>query len=79
MQEIPTKKSFQQAHSTHPALTPKQQLHRYIWICVGLFALFLASFPIAYLRVSNSGEYDSGPLNSFTKEQSQYSESEAEN
>ena len=49
----------------------KRQMHRYIWVCVGVFISFLATFPLAYWRVSNSDKYDGLPFNSFNWEDSQ--------
>ena len=74
MQKIPVK-----MQSTKPTLYTKQQLHKYVWICVGCLLLFLVSFPVACLRVSNSGKFDSGPFNSLTKDQPQKSDFQTPN
>lgn len=52
----------------------KQELHKYVSICVGCLLLALATFPLAYWRVSRSGKYNSGAFNSLSSEQSQKSE-----
>ncbi|NEQ36863.1 MAG: hypothetical protein F6K40_11465 [Okeania sp. SIO3I5] len=49
----------------------KQKLHKYVSICVGLLLLMLATFPIAYLRVSSSGKYNGGAFNSLTLEENE--------
>ncbi|MBP0030540.1 hypothetical protein PN466_08230 [Roseofilum reptotaenium CS-1145] len=54
----------------------RQKLHKYVFICVGVLGLFLATFPLAYWRVAQSDQFNSGPFNSLTPEQSQKSEFE---
>ncbi|NEQ76155.1 MAG: hypothetical protein F6K23_25830 [Okeania sp. SIO2C9] len=49
----------------------RQKLHKYVSICVGLLLLMLATFPIAYLRVSGSGKYNGGAFNSLTLEENE--------
>lgn len=52
-------------------LRQRQKLHKYVSICVGLLLLMLATFPIAYLRVSGSGKYNGGAFNSLTLEENE--------
>ncbi|NEO84028.1 MAG: hypothetical protein F6J87_07195 [Spirulina sp. SIO3F2] len=59
--------------NTHP-VSPKQHLYKYVAIYIGLGLLALATFPIAYWRVSQSSKYDAGPFNTLTPEQSQKSD-----
>ena len=49
----------------------KQAMHKYVWVCVGVFFLFLATFPTAYWRVSQSEKYNGGPFKSLDWEDSQ--------
>lgn len=56
------------------SIQKKQQLHKYVWICMGCLFLMLGTFPLAYWRVSRSGKFDAGAFNSLTREQSQKSE-----
>ena len=55
-------------------IVPRQKLHKYVAICMGCFLLALATFPLAYWRVSRSGKYNAGAFNSLTPEQSQKSD-----
>ena len=48
-------------------------LHKYVLICVGSLFLFIASFPIAYWRVSQSDKYDGLPFKSLELEDHQKS------
>ncbi|MGK7872331.1 MAG: hypothetical protein AB4426_03130 [Xenococcaceae cyanobacterium] len=48
-----------------------RQMHKYILVCVGAWLLFIATFPIAYLRVSQSGKYTGTPFKSLTWDDSQ--------
>lgn len=56
------------------SVSPRQQLHKYVSICVGCLLLVLATFPLACWRVSQSGKYNAGFFNSWTPEQNQKSE-----
>lgn len=49
----------------------KRQLHFYVFLCVGVFLACVATFPLAYLRVSNSEPYQGSPFKSLTWEESQ--------
>lgn len=49
----------------------KRKLHFYVFLCVGVFLACVATFPLAYLRVSNSEQYNEGPFKSLTWEESQ--------
>ena len=42
-----------------------RQMHKYVLIFVGIWILFVATFPIAYLRVSRSAKYEGGPFKSL--------------
>ena len=44
----------------------KRQMHLYVFICVGVFLTFVVTFPLAYLRVSNSEKYEGIPFKSLT-------------
>lgn len=48
-----------------------RQLHKYVLICVGVWLLFVATFPLAYLRVSRNEKYAGTPFKSLTWEESQ--------
>lgn len=69
MQELTTEKQ-----KVNPASYPRQKLHKYVLICLVSLIAIIASFPLAYLRVSFSEKYNAGPFNSLTPEQSQKSE-----
>ena len=49
----------------------KQAMYKYVWICAGVFFLFMATFPMAYLRVSQSEKYNGSPFKSLDWEDSQ--------
>ena len=59
---------------TTKTCSQKQELHKYVSICLGCLLLALATFPLAYWRVSRSGKYNAGAFNSLSSEQSQKSE-----
>ena len=59
-------------------IVPRRKLHKYVAICIGCFLLALATFPLAYWRVSRSGKYNAGALNSLSPEQSQKSQFESD-
>ncbi len=50
-----------------------QELHKYVLGLVGIWILFVVSFPVAYLRVSRSEKYSGSPFKSLTWEQAQIS------
>ncbi|MBE9045867.1 hypothetical protein IQ255_15885 [Pleurocapsales cyanobacterium LEGE 10410] len=50
--------------NTKPPATPLQ-LHKYVWLLLGVFGLFVASFPVAYFRVAQSQEFQDLPLKSI--------------
>lgn len=56
------------------AVPERRGLHRYVVIVVGLLGVMLATFPLAYMRVSNSSKYTDGPFNSLELDQSQKSD-----
>ncbi|MDJ1185523.1 hypothetical protein [Roseofilum casamattae] len=58
------------------SLSERQKMHKYVLVCAGVFVLFVASFPLAYWRVSRSGKFNAGPFNTLTPEQSQKSQFE---
>ena len=41
------------------------QLHKYVWLLLGVFGLFVVSFPTAYFRVARSQEFEDLPLKSI--------------
>jgi len=43
-------------------------MHKYVLILVGISALFLFTFPTAYLRVARSDQFSNIPLKSLTLE-----------
>jgi hypothetical protein len=43
----------------------KVELHKYVWGLVGIFGLFFASFPLAYVRVANSDSFEQQPVRSI--------------
>lgn len=49
----------------------KQAMHKYVWICVSVWLLCVATFPLAYLRVSESEKYNGGPFKSLRWDESQ--------
>ena len=49
----------------------KQTMHKYVWICVSVWLLCVATFPLAYLRVSESEKYNGGPFKSLRWDESQ--------
>lgn len=49
----------------------KEQMHKYVGICLGALLVFIATFPIAYYRVSQSGKYNGGAFNTQKWEDSQ--------
>ncbi|MGK7874336.1 MAG: hypothetical protein AB4426_13800 [Xenococcaceae cyanobacterium] len=51
--------------------TPRSKMDKYVLICVVGWLLFVATFPLAYLRVWRSEKYTSGPFKSLTLEESQ--------
>ncbi|HAC64620.1 MAG TPA: hypothetical protein DCF68_14070 [Cyanothece sp. UBA12306] len=55
-------------------VTSRGKLDKYVGICLWLFFLIVGTFPLAYLRVSQSGKYNAGAFNSFGFEESQKSE-----
>lgn len=67
------RENTRETYSNH-AFSRKQELHKYVSICVGCLILALATFPLAYWRVSHSGKYNAGAFNSLSSEQSQKSE-----
>lgn len=46
-------------------------LHKYVLICVGCFLMIIATFPLAYYRVSMSEKYGGEPFKSFSEEDAQ--------
>ena len=48
-----------------------QQLHKYIWGVTAIFSLFVASFPVAYIRVAQNQKFDRQPLNSISWSENQ--------
>ena len=44
---------------------PVKHMHHYVLIFFGLWVLFIATFPIAYLRVSRNDKYNGGPFKSL--------------
>ncbi len=53
-----------------PKNTPRS-LHRYILILVGLWGMFLVSFPLACARVARSEKFDDQPLKSISWSENQ--------
>ena len=46
-------------------------MHKYVVGLVAIWLLFIASFPLAYLRVSKSGKYGGNAFKSLTWAESQ--------
>jgi len=44
---------------------PNPNLSKYVWICLGCLFLAVASFPIAYWRVSQNENYEKNPFHSL--------------
>ncbi|WP_299490187.1 hypothetical protein [Acaryochloris sp. IP29b_bin.137] len=51
--------------------TSVRPLHKYVVFGVGLWFLFIVTFAIAHLRVSQSGKFNGLPLKSLTESQPQ--------
>ncbi|HBL59832.1 MAG TPA: hypothetical protein DDZ80_15555 [Cyanobacteria bacterium UBA8803] len=45
-----------------------RQIHKYVLILVGIWTLFAATLPIAYLRVSQSDKFSGTPFKSMNLE-----------
>lgn len=46
--------------------SPNPNLYKYVWICLGCLFLIVASFPIAYWRVSQEQkDYQGSPFRSL--------------
>ena len=55
--------------STHKPIEEKKnqvkKMHHYVLIFFGIWVLFIATFPIAFLRVSSHEKYNGGPFKSL--------------
>ncbi|WP_019505098.1 hypothetical protein [Pleurocapsa sp. PCC 7319] len=49
----------------------KRGLYKYVWGLVGIWLLFLATFPVACFRVAQSEKFEGQPLKSMTWEENQ--------
>ena len=49
-------------HHSDRRIYEKRKMHKYVVICLGVFFIFVATFPLAYLRVSRSEKYHGGPF-----------------
>lgn len=70
-------RNSQQRASHKPSLSINKSsriplsLHRYIWVLVGVWGLFLVSFPVAYIRVAQSEKFGEQPLKSINWSENQ--------
>ena len=51
-------------------LTPRD-LHKYVWTLIGVWILFLATFPLACWRVARNEKFGDLPLNSIDRSENQ--------
>lgn len=51
-----------------------QQLHKYVLFLAGIWTLFVVTFPLAYLRVSQSDKFAGTPFKSLSLDAQLYSQ-----
>ncbi len=55
--------------------TSSKQLHKYVWMLVGVFSLMAVSYPVAMFRVSHKEKFHGFHVKSLTMEGKLYADS----
>ncbi len=55
-------------HQTVKPVSTAQSMHKFVWLCLGVFALFVVTVPIAITRVSQMEKFKGSHVKSMTDE-----------
>jgi hypothetical protein len=55
-------------HKTTKSMSTAQSMHKFVWLCLGVFALFVVTVPIAITRVSQMEKFKGSHVKSMTEE-----------
>lgn len=74
LEETKQQQSAQQINNTQQTIAKtshKRGLYKYVWGLVGIWLVFLATFPVACFRVAQSEKFEGKPLKSMDWEENQ--------
>jgi hypothetical protein len=55
-------------HQSTQSIPAVQSMHKFVWICLGVFSLFIATVPTAIIRVSQMEKFKGSHVKSMTDE-----------
>jgi hypothetical protein len=55
-------------HQQTQSIPAVQSIHKFVWICLGVFSLFIATVPTAIIRVSQMEKFKGSHVKSMTDE-----------
>jgi hypothetical protein len=55
-------------HQPTQSMRAAQSMHKFVWICLGVFSLLIATVPTAIMRVSQMEKFKGSHVKSMTDE-----------